>query len=376
MRKEIRELLAQLDAKVNESRSLLNEGKLEDAEKAKNEAAEIRKKIDLIKDVEGLSFNSGHTPISGDGQRGSAPQEAEIRSAFLKSLRGKPLNDAEQRAMSGLKSEDGGMVIPQDIQTMIHNLVRQYDQLQKYVRVEPVTTRSGSRVLEKYLDITPFANITEMGTIDEADTPQFSPISYSIKDYAGILPISNTLLQDSDQNLLNYLAQWIARKSMVTRNNQIITKLKALTAKSFSGLDDVKAFLNTGLDPSLAQNAVILTNQDGYNHLDQQKDTMGRYFLQPDPTQPGRFTVFGKPIAVVANHWLPNTGSEPNAAPFIVGDLSEAIVLFDRREYEIQTTNVGGDSFKRNSTDARVIDRFDVQLWDTSAAVYGTIALS
>lgn len=290
MRKEIRELLAQLDAKVNESRSLLNEGKLEDAEKAKNEAAEIRKKIDLIKDVEGLSFNSGHTPISGDGQRGSAPQEAEIRSAFLKSLRGKPLNDAEQRAMSGLKSEDGGMVIPQDIQTMIHNLVRQYDQLQKYVRVEPVTTRSGSRVLEKYLDITPFANITEMGTIDEADTPQFSPISYSIKDYAGILPISNTLLQDSDQNLLNYLAQWIARKSMVTRNNQIITKLKALTAKSFSGLDDVKAFLNTGLDPSLAQNAVILTNQDGYNHLDQQKDTMGRYFLQPDPTQPGRFT--------------------------------------------------------------------------------------
>lgn len=376
MRKEIRELLAQLDAKVNESRSLLNEGKLEDAEKAKNEAAEIRKKIDLIKDVEGLSFNSGHTPISGDGQRGSAPQEAEIRSAFLKSLRGKPLNDAEQRAMSGLKSEDGGMVIPQDIQTMIHNLVRQYDQLQKYVRVEPVTTRSGSRVLEKYLDITPFANITEMGTIDEADTPQFSPISYSIKDYAGILPISNTLLQDSDQNLLNYLAQWIARKSMVTRNNQIITKLKALTAKSFSGLDDVKAFLNTGLDPSLAQNAVILTNQDGYNHLDQQKDTMGRYFLQPDPTQPGRFTVFGKPIAVVANRWLPNTGSEPNAAPFIVGDLSEAIVLFDRREYEIQTTNVGGDSFKRNSTDARVIDRFDVQLWDTSAAVYGTIALS
>lgn len=316
------------------------------------------------------------SPISGDGQRGSAPQEAEIRSAFLKSLRGKPLNDAEQRAMSGLKSEDGGMVIPQDIQTMIHNLVRQYDQLQKYVRVEPVTTRSGSRVLEKYLDITPFANITEMGTIDEADTPQFSPISYSIKDYAGILPISNTLLQDSDQNLLNYLAQWIARKSMVTRNNQIITKLKALTAKSFSGLDDVKAFLNTGLDPSLAQNAVILTNQDGYNHLDQQKDTMGRYFLQPDPTQPGRFTVFGKPIAVVANRWLPNTGSEPNAAPFIVGDLSEAIVLFDRREYEIQTTNVGGDSFKRNSTDARVIDRFDVQLWDTSAAVYGTIALS
>jgi soluble cytochrome b562 len=54
MKKELRELLAQLDAKVNESRSLLNEGKLEDAEKAKNEAAEIRKKIDLL--MGGLKF--------------------------------------------------------------------------------------------------------------------------------------------------------------------------------------------------------------------------------------------------------------------------------------------------------------------------------
>jgi HK97 family phage major capsid protein len=103
---------------------------------------------------------------------------------------------------------------------------------------------------------------------------------------------------------------------------------------------------------------------------------MGRYLMQPDPTQPGRFTLFGKPVAVVANRWLADTGATPNTAPFIVGDLQEAIVLFDRREYEIQTTNVGGDSFKRNSTDARVIDRFDARLWDSSAAVYGTIALS
>jgi HK97 family phage major capsid protein len=376
MKTQIRELLAQLDAKVNESRSLLNEGKIEEAEKAKNEAAEIRKKIDLLKEVDGLSFNNNHTPISGGGQRSSEEQEKEVRSAFLKSLRGKPLNDAEQRALSGLAGADGGLVIPQDIQTMIHNIKRQYDALEKYVRVEPVTTRSGSRVLEKFLDIVPFTNITELGNIDETDTPQFSPISYAIQDYAGILPISNTLLQDSDQNLLNYLAQWIARKSMVTRNRKIIALLQTLTPHSFSGLDDVKSFLNTGLDPALAAGAIILTNQDGYNHLDQQKDTLGRYLMQPDPTQPGRYTLFGKPVAVVANRWLADTGETPNTAPFIVGDLQETMVLFDRREYEIQATNIGGDSFKRNSTDTRVIDRFDVRLWDTSAAVYGTIALS
>jgi HK97 family phage major capsid protein len=56
--------------------------------------------------------------------------------------------------MSGLASADGGLVIPQDIQTMIHNIKRQYDALEKYVRVEPVSTRSGSRVLEKFQTIT------------------------------------------------------------------------------------------------------------------------------------------------------------------------------------------------------------------------------
>jgi HK97 family phage major capsid protein len=376
MKPEIRELLAQLDTKLNEMRSFISENNLDAAEKAKTQAAEIRKKIDLLKEVDGMSFNSGHTPISGEGQRTSQEQEKEVRSAFLKSLRGKSLNDNEQRAMSGLTTTDGGLVIPQDIQTMIHNIKRQYDALEKYVRTEPVSTRSGSRVLEKFLSITGFSNITELGAIPETDTPQFSPISYAIQDYAGILPISNTLLADSGQNLLNYVAQWIARKSMVTRNSKIITLLQTLAPYSFSGLDDVKTFLNTGLDPALAAGAVILTNQDGYNHLDQQKDNYGRYLMQPDPTQPGRFTLFGKPVAVVANRWLADTGATPDTAPFIVGDLQEAIVLFDRREYEIQTTNVGGDSFKRNSTDARVIDRFDAKLWDSSAAVYGTIALS
>lgn len=375
MNVEKRELLAQLDAKVNESRSLLNEGKLEEAETAKNAAAEIRKKIDLLGGLDKMTFKPQDTIVSGEN-RDNKNEEAEIRSAFFNSLRGKSLNEAEQRAMSGLAGADGGLVIPQDIQTQIHALMRSYDPLQQFVRVEPVATRSGSRVLEKFLTIVGFSNITELGTISETDTPQFTNLSYAIQDYAGILPISNTLLQDSDQNLMNYVATWIARKSMVTRNSKILTLLQSLTAKSFDGLDTVKTFLNTGLDPALAKNAVIITNQDGYNHLDSQKDTMGRYLMQPDPTQPGRFTIFGKPIAVVADRWLPTVTGTPNTAPFIVGDMNEAIVLFDRQQYEIQTTNVGGDSFKRNSTDMRVIDRFDVRLWDSSAAVYGSIALA
>ena len=56
--------------------------------------------------------------------------EMEYRDVFIKALRNKPLsveerefleNDLEKRAMSGLTGEDGGLVIPQDIQTQIND---------------------------------------------------------------------------------------------------------------------------------------------------------------------------------------------------------------------------------------------------------------
>ncbi|MGA4816079.1 phage major capsid protein [Pseudomonas aeruginosa] len=80
--------------------------------------------------------------------------EMEYRDVFI-NVRNKPLNaeerefledDLEQRAMSGLTGEDGGLVITQDIQTQINELARSFDALEQYVTVELVRTRSGSRV--------------------------------------------------------------------------------------------------------------------------------------------------------------------------------------------------------------------------------------
>ena len=35
----------------------------------------------------------------------------------------------------------------------------------------------------------------------------------------------------------------------------------------------------------------------------------------------------------------------------------------------IEITEVGGDAYKRNSLDIRVIDRFGVEAWDTAAVI-------
>ncbi|CAH1190317.1 hypothetical protein PAECIP111893_00272 [Paenibacillus plantiphilus] len=383
-----RELRQKLAKKLEEARSLAAEGKMTEARAAKDAAQELRNQIDLLVEMRGLDNPGDTDPIHEPENRGDKPDKVmQYRSAFLKSLRNKPLN-SEERAlieeaieevragMQGGVGEDGGLVVPQDIQTMILEYKRQFVSLESYVTVEPVSTRSGSRVIEKNSDITEFTEITELTDLDDMDNPKFKSISYLIKDRGGILPISNTLLQDTDQNLMSYIAKWIGKKSVVTRNKLILALLATKTKVAVADLDAIKKVVNVTLDPSISNNSIILTNQDGFNFLDQLKDADNRAMLQPNPTQPTQKLLFGKPVVVIANRWLPTTGTTTKKAPLIIGDLKETIVLFDRQQYSIASTNVGGKSFGRNTTDVRAIQREDVKIFDDEAIVYGELTIT
>lgn len=385
MSKELRELLAQLEAKKNEVRSLMGTD-VTAAEKAMDEVRSLQKQIELQKQLdEQDNENRNGNPIPAIPTSTTVDEE-EYRSAFFKALRNKPLSLEERellekrtmevRAMSGTTDEDGGLVIPKDVQTRINEYARSFDALEQYVTAETVATRSGSRVLEKNADMVPFAEITEMGTISETDNPKFETLSYAVKDYAGILPLSRSLLQDSDQNILNYVTRWLGKKSKITRNTKIIAALQTLTKKAIASIDDIKDVINVTLDPAISTNAIILTNQDGFNYLDKLKYSDGKYVLQPDPTQPKRKLFDGNiPVVVASNRFL-KTDALTNKAPIIIGDLKEAIVLFKRQDLELASTEVGGDAFKRNSLDVRAIQRDDIQVWDEKAAIFGEIDLT
>lgn len=386
--KELRQLFA---AKQEEARRLAEEGKTDEARSAMSAAKQLRDQIELLKEIREADTTANPMvpviPAENRENNTSAVDQQQYRGAFLKVLRNRSLSGDELRlieqaeeeiraGMTGAVGEDGGLVVPQDIQTSIYELKRQFVSLEKYVTVEPVSTRSGSRVIEKNADITPFVEITELTDLSDMDNPKFKSLSYAIKDRGGILPLSNTLLNDSDQNLMDYISKWIAKKSVVTRNKLILDLLATLTKKALANFDDIKKVLNVDLDPSINLSAVIFTNQDGFNFLDQQKDTTGKALLQPDPTQPSRNLLFGKPVVVLANRWLPTTGTTTKKAPVIIGDMKEFIVLFDRQQYSIASTNVGGKAFGRNTTDVRAIQREDVKILDDAALVYGELTIT
>ncbi|QAR69375.1 phage major capsid protein [Leuconostoc mesenteroides] len=264
-----------------------------------------------------------------------------------------------------------GLTIPQDIQTAIHTLVRQYDALEQYVNVESVSTLSGSRVYEKWSDVTPLANLdADDETIGDNDDPKLAIVKFLIKRYSGISTVTNTLLKDTAENILAWLSSWIAKKVVVTRNKEIIAVMNAVPKKpTVAKFDDIKDMVSTAVDPAVATTSFFLTNVSGLAVLNKVKDAMGNYLLQPDPTQSDVKVIDGKQVKVLADRWLPDVSG---SHPLYFGDLKQAVTLFDRQQMSLLSTNIGAGAFEKDLTKIRVIDRFDVEPTDTEAFVAGS----
>ncbi|ANK60031.1 phage major capsid protein [Loigolactobacillus backii] len=271
-----------------------------------------------------------------------------------------------------------GLTIPQDIETAIHTLVRQYDALEQYINREATTMPTGSRVFEKWTDVTPLADLDdETATIGDNDDPQLTLIKYAIHRYAGITTVTNTLLKDTADNIMTWLSQWIAKKNVVTRNAKVLAAFNTAKQVPLTKFDDIKDLELTTLDPALLTTSIFLTNQSGLGSLAKVKNAMGGYMLQRDVTQTDQWTIGGKVIHVVSDRWLPdvNTGTADapvNAHPLYFGDGKQFATLFDREQMSLLTTNIGGGAFENDSTKIRVIDRFDVEVTDSEAMVMGT----
>ena len=271
---------------------------------------------------------------------------------------------------------NAGLTIPEDIQLQIRTLTRSFASLESLVNVENVTTSHGSRVYEKLADITPLKDLDdESALIGDNDDPELTVVKYLIHRYAGITTVTNTLLNDTVDNIIQWLINWAAKKDVVTRNAKILEVMgKAPKKPTISKFDDIKDLENNTLDPAIESTSSFITNQSGYNVLSKLKDAEGRYLMQPDVTNPDKYMIDGKPVVRIADKWLPDVSG---SHPLYFGDLKQGITLFDRQQMQIDTTNVGAGSFEHDTTKLRFIDRFDVQLIDDGAfasASFKTVA--
>ena len=186
------------------------------------------------------------------------------------------------------------------------------------------------------------------------------------------------MFEDTAANIMAYINKWIAKKTKATRNAMILKVLDTMTAGkevAISNLDSIKDVFNVSLDPAIATSSMVITNQSGYNFLDKLKDEDGKYILQPNPTQPTQMLLFGKyPIIKVSNKVIKSVTIETGAKhPVYMGDLKEAITLFDRNVLTIDMNDKGAGLWEKDLTGIKVRDRFDVQPVDEAAVVKGFI---
>lgn len=336
--------------------------------KNKRDTAKVRR--DALKDQLVEAQAQAVVDMKDEDVKPLNENEETAKNVFIKDFKNL-LNGTYRNAAVGSKEDDGtnaGLTIPKDIQTAIHALVRQYNSLQEYVTVESVSTTSGSRVYEKWSDITALANLDDENTaITDIDAPKLALIKYAIKRYAGMLTATNSLLKDTVENILAWLNQWVAKKVVVTRNKAILEKIAALPSKpNITKFDDIKDLALKGVDPAIRSTSFFMTNTSGLATLAKVKNAMGDYLLQRDPTQPERYLLEGKQVVEIADRWLADNAG---AHPLYFGDLKQAVTLFDREHMSIEASNVAGDAFSLDQTKIRVIDRFDVETTDSEAFV-------
>ena len=299
-------------------------------------------------------------------------EELEIKDQFVNDFKNLVYGNYTQiKNVVSSDETDGaghaGLTIPKDIQTTIHLLVRQYDSLQEYVNVEQVSTAQGSRVYEKWADITALSEIgTENGSIGDNTDPQLTTVKYLIKRYAGITTVTNSLLKDTAENIIAWLSSWIAKKVVVTRNTKIIDAIGKLPKKATLAKWDDIIDLEAKVDPAIKPTSMFLTNTSGFTALKKVKNAMGDYLMERDVKSPTGYSIDGFPVKEVADRWLPDKSS---AHPLYFGDLKQAVTLFDRENMSLLATNIGAGAFETDTTKIRVIDRFDVQTVDGEAFV-------
>lgn len=394
MKKRLLDLQAKAKPIVDRMKEADKAGDQTAFDAAQAELAPISAEIARVKALMQAEENATpepQNPTTAQGAAGAPVNSSECIHAFCECVRAGAAGDRTRYLQNAdivhraVKNEggmtegtpaDGGLIVPSDIQTMIHEQMRALNPLSVLFATENVSTNTGSRVM----DTAPtkgFTKVAEMAAISKDDKPAFSKIEFTVEDYALIVPVSNDLLADTDQNLLAYLSRWMGKKAVLTENALLLTLLTALDGSAApiaadGALKAIKTLVNTKLDPIFAAGASYLTNQSGFNFLDTLEDGNGRPLLQVNPADRTQYMVGGRAVHVVSDAVLPNK----TTAPLYVGDFKTFGTLFRRQPMEIASTNIGGNAWATNSTEVRAITRLAAKTFDAKAVQAGKITLA
>lgn len=357
MNKKMRDLYAKIKEKTQQVRQEQDKGNVENVTNLLSEINALKTEYENEKAI----YN-----LEKEGIPEKQPQNSEKTNGFsimAKVALKKSLTDAEAALITGGEAGED-LLVPEDVDTTIRELRKTYISAKDFATIIPTTSLSGSFVFEKG---TPagLSDIDDGNVIEEETAAQFEAKKWNIKHKGKIFPISNVLLGSEKAGLMPYLNNWFVKNAIISENTDIFTALK--TGKSGTatkGLSGLKKAINK-LDPSCLIGGVIITNQSGFDIMDNETDAVGRPLLSKSFTDPDVKTFKGLPIYVFPDAQLANSGS---AAPVFFGNIKSGIYFIEKVGLTFATSE--HYLFNKNQTAMRVIEGYDVMQADAGAYEY------
>lgn len=342
--KQLDDINAQIKALEDEKQQLEDElATIEEDEQPKEEANEEERgaqqmtKRETIKNTEEVTYQ----------ERAKAAINGYVRKQ-------------ERAAVTGFKTTDGEVLIPEELLQAYKKPVDQVD-LKQYVKTVKVNSKNGSMPVIKRAEGT-MNTVEELAANPELAKPTFTEVKYAVKTYRGYVPISQEVIDDADYDVTGLIAEAINDQTLNTTNAAIATVVKTLTPKSVTGVDGLKDLINKEIKK--VYNVKLFVSASLYAALDKLKDKNGRYLLQDSITAASGKMLLGKEVVVLDDVVI---GTSANDMVGFVGDLAAAVTYFDRVQTTVRWTDneIYGQLLSG-------VTRFDVQKVDTDAGFYIT----
>ena len=377
-RSELKEEAEQLERALDE---VSTDEEMKDVEES---ADELTKQLDdinaQIKELEDekQQLEDELAAIEEDEQPKEESEEAERGAQKTMSKREKIKNEEEmtyqerakkaingyvhrqERAVTGFKTTDGEVVIPEEILQAYKKPVDQVD-LKQYVRTVKVNSKNGSLPVIKRAE-GKMNSTEELAVNPELAKPTFTEVKYNVTTYRGYIPVSQEMIDDADYDVAGLIAESINDQTLNTTNAAIATVVKGLTPKPVTGVDGLKDLINK--DIKKVYNVKLYISSSLYAALDKLKDKNGRYLLQDSITAASGKMLLGKEVVVLDDDVI---GTSAGDMKGFVGDLAAAVTYFDRVQTTVRWTDneIYGQLLSG-------VTRFDVQKVDTDAGFYIT----
>ena len=387
MSKKMRELRDQIQAKSKELQSAIENSDAEAATRARNEIENLR----ALHDAAAADFDARQgletDPDEGNDGGVKATYNAEL---FFKAVAHKELSEEERKVIAQARNEytnrfsegtqkDGGLTVPDDVSSEIENAIRSTESVRNLVRVDNATSATGSRNFSD-ADGVKLYNTAEHEEIKEMKSKEYRSIEYKQKKFAGLMPISSELLEDSAINFKNEVVDWMSEASRNTENAQIFygaggeKHCQGLlsTAGAFKEVDGTTISIDflrrvyLSLPAGYRINAKWIMNSLAFAAVSELKFEDGRSCIQPDPRTEDGYKLFGFPIAIFDTI---ETDEDDNTTEIAFGDFTRAYRMFVRRQFGMSFTDTGAGAFETDSIMGKGTERFDGKIFDRKAAI-------